>query len=117
MFRHDLVAGAGLVSHLAPPSDRHGSEGGLPAPVQVKRGLGPEEPGLVRRLEHVEDVRLGEEGPHVADYDHAVIGDLVPEAREGVGKNTAEAVAQGAVTQRLGAGGRQHQVAPLVFLY
>ena len=95
MFGHELGAGAGLVSDLAPSPSRHSCEGGLPALVQVKGGLGPEEPGLMRRLEHVEDVRLTEEGPHVADDDHAVLGDLIPEAGQAVGLVDAPANGRG----------------------
>ena len=40
---HELGAGLGLLGDQAPPPDRHGGEGRLPAQVHVERSLGPDD--------------------------------------------------------------------------
>ena len=117
VFRDELGAGGGILGDHLPPPDCHGGEGGHPALVQVERCLRPEEPCLVRRLDHVEDVGLGEESPDVADDDDAVLGDHVPELGPGVGQEPAQGVTQSAVTQRLSTGRLIQQVTPLVVIY
>ena len=93
----------GVVGDMSPPPDSHGREYCGPRHAQVVEDrLGAKHPGLVTRLENIEDVGLGQEDCDVAQDDNAVLIDLVLESRKIVDHHPAQTVTKSTVTHFLG---------------
>ena len=102
MIVNNLCTTPGVVGDMSPSPDGHGSENCGPGHAQVVEDwLGPKRPGLMTRLENIEDVGLGQEDCDVAQDDDAVLIDLVLESRKIVDHHSAQTVAKSTVTHFL----------------